>query len=59
MGTTEKVLDKNRPFRVRHSNGDIVAGFDDRVSATDDANARNERAKALGLQCSYTASAKP
>jgi len=59
MATTEKVLDKDQPFRVCHTNGDIIKGFLDLSSATEDAKERNQRASSLGLQARYLASAKP
>lgn len=43
------------PFRVSHTNGDVVAGFSDLQSAEDDAKERNQRALRLGLRARYIA----
>lgn len=47
------------PFRVSHTNGDVVAGFKDLQSAENDAAERNERALKLGLRARYLAGPKP
>ena len=47
---TEKVYEKDKPFRVSHTNGDIVAGFSDLESAQEDAAERNTRAQSLGIR---------
>lgn len=51
------ILDK--PWRVVHSNGDVVAGFDDEQCAEDDAVERNKRADEFGIAARYTAAPKP
>ena len=50
--TPQYLLD---PFRVVHNDGNVVAGFKDEKSAAEDAADRTERAKALGLSCTYKA----
>lgn len=47
---TQKIETKDKPFHVIHSNGDIVAGFDDQQSAIDDATDRNIKARELNLE---------
>ena len=47
-------------FRVKHEkSGDVVAGFDTLQAATEDATARNERAKAMGIKARYKAWKRP
>jgi hypothetical protein len=47
------------PFRVSHTNGNIVAGFNDIASAEEDAKQRNQRSLNLGMSARYIALEKP
>lgn len=49
MTTTEKVRDKDQPFRVIHPNGDIMKGYSDLQSAREDTEERNARGRASGF----------
>lgn len=57
VSTKIKMTDK--PFRVTHPNGDVVAGFLDLDSAEIDAKARTERALSLGLDIHYDSCVNP
>ena len=49
-----------KPFRVIHQpTGSVGAGFNTLEDAQADAVVRNERAKKLGLDCTYEACPKP
>lgn len=52
-------LEPEKPWRVNHDNGDVVAGFEDLESAKDDAIERNERAIALKLPVRYHSGRRP
>lgn len=54
----EKNAYLKKPFRVSHTNGDVIAGFDDLPSARQNAVDRNVKAKELGLDVLYVASAR-
>ena len=44
-----------KPFRVNHTNGDCVAGFDTLSDAEENAAGRNAKAKELGISGRYVA----
>ena len=48
-----------KPFRVSHDNGDVVAGFEDLESAKADAIERNQQAIDLGLPVRYHSGRRP
>ena len=56
---SDKIFDKDKPFLVCHTNGDVVKGFDDLASAEADAKERNNRALNLGIRSRYIAGKKP
>ena len=56
---TAKILNKDLPFRVSYTNGDIIKGFMTMASAEADAANRNERALNLGSPTRYIATYEP
>ena len=51
--------DVDKPFRVSHTNGDLIKGFMTMPDAETDAKERNQRAIDLGLSARYLAAPKP
>jgi len=48
-----------QPWRVSHSNGDVVAGFESEGDAKLNAQMRNVKAVELGIDARYTHGPKP
>lgn len=57
--TVKKNPDLEKPFHVVHSNGDLIKGFLDEVSAIKDAEERNIKAEKLGIKSCYKSISKP
>ncbi|KKL63094.1 hypothetical protein LCGC14_2178570 [marine sediment metagenome] len=59
MTVPNKIPDIERPYRVSHTNGDIIKGLMTIEAAEADAKERNQRALDIGFRARYIASAKP